>query len=314
MRSIRSFPIHSFFLAAAWAVGCTHHDGGGLSITVEAAFHPISFSSPLPSRLVAPTVYPSRLFSRSKGSIHRRCATLMRRKSVSTSRSTDAPSALFSIRLDDNHNGNLGSKATSSRKTTMVHALLLLNLVVFLADKMFHVSLVRRNLYLFHAHWKWWQPLTSCFCHADRMHLSNNLFLLLLFGRSVQDDFGSAGLLFCYVLCGVVSSWVSLFLLPKYTVSIGASGAVFGLFAISMLSKLSWREILDWRKVVELAVLGEFVVRQVTLDFATAVSGGQAGINHVAHLSGAAAGAIMVLGMRMTVARFERAERARQGA
>jgi membrane associated rhomboid family serine protease len=143
------------------------------------------------------------------------------------------------------------------------------------------------------------------------MHLSNNLFLLLLFGRSVQDDFGSAGLLFSYVLCGVVSSWVSLVLLPKYTVSIGASGAVFGLFAISMLSKLSWREILDWRKVVELAVLGEFVVRQVTSEFATAVSGGQAGINHVAHLSGAAAGAIMVLGMRMTVARFERAERAR---
>ena len=166
---------------------------------------------------------------------------------------------------------------------------------------------------LFHNQWKWWQPLTSCFCHFDRHHLNINLFSLLLFGRSVQDDFGSAGLLFSYVLCGVVSSLgVSMLLLPKYTVSIGASGAVFGLFAVSLLSKLSWREILDWRKVVELAVLGEFVVRQVTSELATAAGGGQAGINHVAHLSGAAAGAMMVLGMRMTVARFERAEQAKK--
>lgn len=186
-----------------------------------------------------------------------------------------------------------------------------MNLAVFILDKFFLSSWVQRNLYLFHARWKWWQPLTSCFCHADKTHLSNNLFLLLLFGRSVEDDFGSAGLLVSYILCGVVSSWVSLALLSKYTVSIGASGAVFGLFSVSMLSKLSWREMLDWRKVVELAVLGEFVFRQVASEVATAATNGQAGINHVAHLSGAATGAMMVWGMRKTVARFERAERKR---
>lgn len=312
MRSASRFLIHSFFLAAlvlsALSCGSARaHQGGGLG-GVEAAFYPISFS-PLLSP-VAPTVYPSRLFSKSKGSIQNRWKTPVIQPKEGTAAST-AP--LFSIRVDGNSSGNLKPNVTFiQRRTSMVHALILMNLAVFCADKIFHAPLIRRSFYLFHARWKWWQPLTSCFCHADRSHLSNNLFLLLLFGRSVEDDLGWGGLLVSYVLCGVVSSWVSLMLLPKYTVSIGASGAVFGLSAVSMLSKLSWREILDWRKVVEVAVLGEFVFRQVATEVATAASGGQAGVNHVAHLAGAACGTMMVLGMRMTVAKFEQAERTKQ--
>lgn len=114
-------------------------------------------------------------------------------------------------------------------------------------------------------------------------------------------------MIFSYVFCGIISSLVSLFLLPKATLSLGASGAVFGLFAVSTLAKFSLRD-LDWRKVVELAVLGEFVFRQISSEIATAADGGIPGINHAAHLSGAAAGAILVYGMQMTVANFDRAE------
>ena len=199
----------------------------------------------------------------------------------------------------------------SDKKATAVFALMLCNLAVFLLDKVFRYRVIARQLYLFHYRWKWWQPLTSCFCHVDRSHLSNNLFLLLLFGRSVEDDLGWGGLLLSYVFCGVVSSLVSISLLPKNAVSIGASGAVFGLFTVSTLAKLSWKD-LDWRKVVEVSVLGEFVFRQITSEISTAAGGGMSGINHVAHLSGAAAGAILVYGMRTTVARFDRAEEAKR--
>ena len=199
------------------------------------------------------------------------------------------------------------------KNATAVYALMLCNLVVFLLDKVFRYRLVARNLYLNHYRWKWWQPLTSCFCHADRQHLSNNLFLLLLFGRSVEDDQGWGGLLLSYIFCGVFSSLTSIFLLPRNTVSIGASGAVFGLFAVSTLAKLSWSD-LDWRKVVEVTVLGEFVFRQITSEISTAAGGGMAGINHVAHLSGAAAGAILVFGMRAAVANFDKTEEAKNNA
>lgn len=197
---------------------------------------------------------------------------------------------------------------SSSTRATAVYALMLANLAVFVADKVLRKRFVARRLYLLHFRWRWWQLLTSCFCHADRHHLTGNMFLLLLFGRSVEDDWGWGGLLVSYVYCAVVSSYISLLALPAATVSVGASGAVFGLFAVSTLSKLQWRECLDWRKVVELAVLGDFVFRQLASEISTVAQGGHPGIGHVAHLSGAAAGAVMVLGMRAVVGNNERNE------
>jgi len=203
----------------------------------------------------------------------------------------------------------IASSPNKRTRTTAVYALILINLAVFLADKVFRAPFVMHYLYLFHRRWSWWQPLTTCFCHSDRNHLSSNLFLLLLFGRSVEDDLGSGGLILSYVFCGVLASLASLILMPRHTVSIGASGAVFGLFAVSTLTKLSWREIFDWRKLVELAVLGEFVFRQLTSELSTAARGGRYGINHTAHLSGALAGVLLVFGMRMIVASSERSEK-----
>jgi len=207
------------------------------------------------------------------------------------------------LQLSRNNNG-VTPKPANKTRATAVYALMLANLVVFLADKVFRYNFVANNFYLFHRRWKWWQTLTTCFCHMDRSHLSNNLFMLLLFGRSVEDDQGWFGLLFSYIFCGVFASLASLSLLAKGTVSIGASGAVFGLFVVSTLGRFSLRD-LDWRKVVEVAVLGEFVFRQLASEISTAANGGTRGINHVAHLSGAAAGALMVFVMKFTVTKYE---------
>jgi rhomboid protease GluP len=198
----------------------------------------------------------------------------------------------------------LQEKPKQQHRSTAVYVLMLINLIVFVLDKVMKNPIISRQFYLFHRRWKWWQPLTTCFCHVDRFHLSSNLFLLLLFGRSVEDDQGWVGLLFSFAWCGVLASLVSLWLLPSYTVSIGASGAVFGLFTVSMLAKLSWKD-LDWRKIVEVAVLGEFVFRQITSEIANVAGGGRSGINHIAHLSGAIAGAVLVFGMRATIASYD---------
>ena len=133
------------------------------------------------------------------------------------------------------------------------------------------------------------------------------MFLLYLFGRSIEDDQGGWGLLCSYAFCGIISSLASFVVLSSRTVSIGASGAVFGLFAVSMLANLPFDELIgDWRKLVEVAVLGEFVLRQMTSEVSMVTRGGMAGVNHVAHLAGATAGASMVLYMRSVVDRHKK--------
>jgi len=197
-------------------------------------------------------------------------------------------------------------ESSSTRgETVAVYALILASLLSFVGDNVMHIP-VFRTWYLYHRKWRWWQPITSTFCHGDKAHLSGNVFLLLLFGRSVEDELGPLGLVFSYIFCGVVANLVSLVMLPKYTVSLGASGAVFGLFSVSIFSRLSWRDIFDWRKIIEVGVLGQYVVSQFLNEAQTVAGGGIAGVNHVAHLSGAVAGFAMIVILRKLIKVLER--------
>jgi len=185
-----------------------------------------------------------------------------------------------------------------------VFLLLLLNLALFAADKLAGVQAVQ-SLYLNHAAPKWWQFVTCSFCHASWQHLSSNIFFVYVFGKLVEEEEGAFGVVFSYLVTGAGASLASFLLLPKTvaqgilgaaaaTVSIGASGAVFGLFAIGVLLKLQLR----WRKLLEVLILGQFVVERVMSEAnAMAVAGkvGAGGINHVAHLAGALAGVLLIV-------------------
>lgn len=59
-------------------------------------------------------------------------------------------------------------------------------------------------------------------------------------GKVVEEEEGNFALWLSYILTGVGANLVSWLVLPRTTVSIGASGAVFGLFTISVLVKVWW--------------------------------------------------------------------------
>ncbi|RRT67874.1 hypothetical protein B296_00020996 [Ensete ventricosum] len=57
--------------------------------------------------------------------------------------------------------------------------------------------------------------------------------------KLVEEEEGNLALWISYILAGAGANLVSWLLLPKSAVSVGASGAVFGLFVISVLVKVT---------------------------------------------------------------------------
>lgn len=185
-----------------------------------------------------------------------------------------------------------------SRRVNGIFWILLLNITIYVADHLFQLPWIKA-LYLYHSWPAWYQFVTATFCHANWNHLSSNLFFLYIFGKLVEEEEGNFALWISYVLTGAGANLVSWLVLPRAAVSVGASGAVFGLFAISVLVKMSW----DWRKILEVLILGQFVIDKV-MEAAQASTGltGMLGrssslqsINHIAHLSGALIGVALVL-------------------
>lgn len=185
-----------------------------------------------------------------------------------------------------------GWKADPEEKTQPhngVFALVLVNLLFYVADHVLGLSFMK-SLYMPLDHPQWFQVLTAMFCHASWMHLSGNLVFLYLFGKLVEEKEGALGVIASYLVCGLGANLISvLFLSGGY--GLGASGAVFGLFVVSVLIRLKW----TLRGMLEVLILGQFVVLQIWNE---AQSMGQSdGIGHLTHLGGALTGAALVLGL-----------------
>ncbi|WOL08333.1 rhomboid-like protein 11, chloroplastic [Canna indica] len=188
-------------------------------------------------------------------------------------------------------------KREPNRRANGVFWILLLNLGIYVADHILQLREIKA-LYLYHSWPAWYQFVTATFCHANWNHLSSNLFFLYIFGKLVEEEEGNFALWISYILTGAGANLISWLLLPRSAVSIGASGAVFGLFAISVLVKMSW----DWRKILEVIILGQFVIDKVMEAAQASTSltgkfgrGSLMNVNHIAHLSGALIGAALVL-------------------
>lgn len=205
--------------------------------------------------------------------------------------------------------GNAGKADAPNGMGNGVLLLILANLALFLADHYLHLSIIK-SLYLHHAHPRWFQFATSLFCHANWSHLSGNIFLLYVFGKVVEEEEGAFGVIASYLICGIGASIASYMLIPAQTssvgllglktatqvVGLGASGAVFGLFAVSVLVKA---RNFSLRSLLESVILGQFVVQKVMSEvrMQVAAAGSLAasgGINHIAHLGGAMMGVLLI--------------------
>lgn len=76
--------------------------------------------------------------------------------------------------------------------------------------------------------------LIPVFLHANPKHIFFNMVALAASGAVVEYFYGKARMLAGYILCGLGGAALSLALRDKPVLSVGASGAIFGLYGISL--------------------------------------------------------------------------------
>jgi membrane associated rhomboid family serine protease len=95
-----------------------------------------------------------------------------------------------------------------------------------------------------------WQLFTSLFTHQQWLHLGMNMLTLWFLGPPLERIFGRARFLALYLLAGLAGSVVVLWLSGLDTITLGASGSLFGLIAALLIvqHKLGQdiRQILLW--------------------------------------------------------------------
>lgn len=86
----------------------------------------------------------------------------------------------------------------------------------------------------------WYRLLSAPFLHADATHLAMNAIALFLAGRSLENLVGRGWFGAIYVIGGLGGSLLSLALTPASIVSVGASGAIMGLFAAMLVASVHY--------------------------------------------------------------------------
>jgi membrane associated rhomboid family serine protease len=131
----------------------------------------------------------------------------------------------------------------------------------------------------------WWRVITGGFLHAGLLHLLLNMYVLYVAGSILEPGIGTPRFLGIYFVSLVAGSLGALIVDPN-TLTVGASGAIFGLMAAVIV-------VARGRGVEQLATqFGLFVVLNLVLTFS--ISGISVG-GHIGGLIGGGVAALLVI-------------------
>ena len=130
---------------------------------------------------------------------------------------------------------------------------------------------------------EYWRLWTVTLLHAGYLHLAFNMYALWIAGPIVERWYGPWRFLVFYLACAAAGS-VASFAFGPGLVSVGASGAIFGLFGL-LLAAGRLHNPVDRGSRAIVGQLGMVILLNLVLGFA---AGGQ--IDNAAHIGGLVAG------------------------
>jgi len=108
-----------------------------------------------------------------------------------------------------------------------------------------------------------WTIISCIFLHGSLWHLMGNMVTLFFFGRYIRNLLGNRKFLFIYFIGGILGSVFYVILAPMFSISIGASGAVFALGGVLAIMRPKLRVLVFPIPVpvpLWAAVIGGFIV------------------------------------------------------
>ena len=184
---------------------------------------------------------------------------------------------------------------------TMTKNLLIVNFLAFVATWVLELrgiditSLLGLHFFLakdFHLY----QFVTYMFLHGGFTHIFFNMFALWMFGCVIERVWGPKKYLIYYMICGIgagLCQELVQFLMGSYSVTIGASGAVY---AILLAFGMTFPEERMFIFPFPIPIKAKwFVILYGALELFYGITGTQEGVAHFAHLGGMLFGILLIL-------------------
>ncbi len=135
---------------------------------------------------------------------------------------------------------------------------------------------------------QYWRLLTAAFLHSGATHLALNMVGLWSAGPLVNRLYGNAQCLLIYLGSALVANATSVLFAPPQSLSVGASGAVFGVLGALIVAVFQQRGRLPIGTGKNiLATQGAFVLYSLGQGFS------HTGTDNAAHVGGLVAGGLM---------------------
>jgi len=131
---------------------------------------------------------------------------------------------------------------------------------------------------------QWWRLFTCTFLHAGIFHILLNMYALIYIGLLLEPYLGKFRFATAYIITGIIASLTSIYW-HNLTVSVGASGAIFGMYGV-FVALLTTNFIDKKVRAALFSSIGIFVVLNL-------VNGAKAGIDNAAHTGGLISGIVI---------------------
>ncbi len=165
----------------------------------------------------------------------------------------------------------------------VTYTVIAINLAIFGIQLVFGVNELAENFGMWPfgivLYGEWWRLLTAAFLHGGFLHIAFNMYVLFVLGPTLERVLGHARFVVLYVVAALGGSIASYTFSDPRTVSVGASGAIFGLMGALIVAgrRLRW----DIRQVLILLAIN------VVIGFISP------GVDWRAHFGGLVVGALV---------------------